>query len=157
MMTENKTSKNADIWLPRFFIIIGILILAGILLVVKKEMTPQQSNQTAPADLPKNQLALALALGKPVVAFYHSNNCDSCIQMMENMRVVSGEFINTVKLVDVNVYDAANDPLVEQAQIVYIPTLVFYDRNGESKSFVGVMDVVQLRQWFVDIGGEPSQ
>ncbi len=155
-MTANKTSKNVNIWLPRFLIIIGVLILAGILLVVKKEITAQQSNQPASGDLPENQLALALAKGKPAVAFYHSNNCDSCIQMMDNMRAVSGEFMNTVKLVDVNVYDPANEPLVERAQIVYIPTLIFFNRNGESKSFVGVMDVVQLRQWFVDIGGEPS-
>jgi hypothetical protein len=58
---------------------------------------------------------------------------------------VLSEHRETVALVDVDVYDDHNAPLLRQERIQAIPSLVFYDRAGKRQVHVGVMDAAGLR------------
>jgi thiol:disulfide interchange protein len=66
--------------------------------------------------------------------------------MMATVAEIYPEFEAGVALVDVNVYDPANQNLLQEAQIHSIPTQVFYDNKGESTLIIGVMEPDVLRQ-----------
>lgn len=88
---------------------------------------------------PADQLNQALAAGRPVLVFMHSNNCQSCIDMMNVVNQVYPEFAGQIALVDVDVYDNANVPLMQKLGLRYIPTVVAFDKNGKSAQNVGAM------------------
>ena len=89
--------------------------------------------------LPADQLSQALAAGRPVLVFMHSNNCQSCIDMMRVVDQVYPELAAQIALVDVDVYDEANEPLMQVLGLRYIPTIVVYDRAGKAAQNVGAM------------------
>jgi thioredoxin-like negative regulator of GroEL len=107
-----------------------------------------------PEDLPEAQLERALQAGMPTLAFFHSNNCRQCIDMIATVNLVYPEFADKVTLVDINVYDEHNADFVMDARIQYIPTLYFYDRSGQEQVTVGVMEAEQLRQTLAALAGE---
>lgn len=88
---------------------------------------------------PSEQLNLALAAGKPTLVFMHSTNCQSCIDMMKVVEQVYPEFAGQIALVDVDVYDNANVPLMQKLGLRYIPTVVVFDKNGKAAQNVGAM------------------
>ncbi len=90
---------------------------------------------TSPAD----QLDQALAAGQPVLVFMHSTNCQSCIDMMKMVDQVYPELAGQIALVDVDVYDDANVPLMQRLGLRYIPTVVVFDKNGKAAQNVGAM------------------
>ena len=94
---------------------------------------PVRSSPASPAD----QLNQALAGGKPALVFMHSTTCQSCIDMMKVVDQVYPEFAGQVALVDVDVYDEANGPLMEKLGLRYIPTVVVFDREGQTAQNVG--------------------
>jgi thiol:disulfide interchange protein len=96
-------------------------------------------------DEEKAQLVHALQAGQPTLAFFHSNNCQQCIVMMETVAQVYPEFSSTVTRVDVNVYDEDNVALLQRAGLQYISTLIFYDNTGHGQVSRGVMEAEQLR------------
>jgi thiol:disulfide interchange protein len=96
---------------------------------------------TSPAD----QLNQALAAGQPVLVFMHSNNCQSCIDMMKVVNQVYPEFAGQIALVDVDVYDDANVPLMQRLGLRYIPTVVVFDKTGQSAQNVGAMKADAFR------------
>lgn len=55
---------------------------------------------------------------------------------------------------DINVYDEQNQALLERVKLQYIPTLIFYDRDGQAETHVGVMEAAQLSQKLVELAGE---
>jgi len=57
-------------------------------------------------------------------------------------------------LVDVNVYEPANQALLEKEKIQYIPTLILYQPSGQNQTFVGVMEPEQLRKELAEISNE---
>ncbi len=131
--------------------IIGLLLVAGAILALK-----DQSQAEIPAStsaLPEAQLARALSTGKPALAFFHSNNCEQCIIMIETVDQVFPQFADTVDLIDVNVYDPKNEPLLKKVGLQYIPTLVFYDRSGQAQTHVGVLEAGALRQRLTSLAG----
>ena len=65
--------------------------------------------------------------------------------MMDIVAQVYPEYQTEVTLVDVNVYDERNVPLLKKVGLQYIPTLVFYNQNGERQVHVGVMEADVLR------------
>lgn len=132
----------------RYFIIIGIVILAGAIFLLKDKPQapgPVSSNPLA-AILPEAQLEQALAAGQPVLAFFHSYTCYQCERMMEIVDDVYPDFSGAVTLVDVDVYDRDNIDLLRAARIQVIPTVILFNRAGEAQVFVGVMEPEQLRQ-----------
>ncbi len=88
---------------------------------------------------PADQLNQALAAGQPVLVFMHSTNCQSCIDMMKVVDQVYPEFAGQVALVDVDVYDDANGPLMKKLGLRYIPTVVVYNLQGKASQNVGAM------------------
>lgn len=134
---RNKTIQNTS----RFLILAGFLVILAAILLLKDGETSVQTTGISPQE----QLAQALNAGKPVLAFYHSNNCQSCIDMIAVVNQVYPEFKDDVILVDVNVYDQQNQALIRNIGLQFIPTQMFYDRSGTQSSVVGVMQPDSLR------------
>jgi thiol:disulfide interchange protein len=145
-----KKRKRASSNLPRLTLILGLFVLAGAILVTK-EKTPDR--MTA-GELPEHQLEQALEAGKPVLAFYHSNNCQSCQDMMALVDQVYPEFAGTVTLVDVDVYRQQNQSLLKAVDLRVIPTQMFYDRSGDLQIIIGVMEPEALRNQLARISTE---
>ena len=114
------------------------------------------SNLVAPADgeSPQAHLERMMAEGRPVFAFFHSMSCAQCIEMNRIVEQVHPDFAEQVALVDVDVYDEANQTLLQMAQIRVIPTLIFIDQAGEGKGFTGVMPADTLRAALQALAGD---
>lgn len=135
---RKKTVQNTS----KVLILVGFLVILAAVMLLKEGDTSAQTTGISP----EKQLAQALAAGKPVLAFYHSNNCQSCIDMIAVVNEVYPEFKDDVVLVDVNVYDQQNQALLRNVGLQYIPTQMFYDRSGTQSSVVGVMQPDSLRE-----------
>ena len=127
------------------------IVIAGILLL-EGQQEPAATAISAPAAAslvfvgpPAEQFQQSLAASHPTLVFMHSNNCIPCQAMMEVVDEVFPEFASQVVLVDVDVYDRNNYPLMQQLGLRVIPTTVFFDRQGEGQQFMGVMEPDDLR------------
>lgn len=106
------------------------------------------------ADLsPEAQVDHLLAAGQPIFVFFHSNTCQQCIDMTRIVEQVYPNFDGRVYLVDVNVYDSANQNLLRRAGLRVIPTSVFIDRSGEAWGYTGVMPAADLREQLQRLAG----
>jgi len=146
----NQIRYKSSHWLQ--FLILGGIVLLVLLVLAFKD----QSQPDAPAGngkLPEVQLERALSAGKPALAFFHSNNCEQCLTMIKTVEQVYPEFSSSVYLIDVNVYDPNNEPLLQKVKLKYIPMLVFYGQSGQSQTYVGVMEANALRQLLMLLGG----
>ncbi|HOT91924.1 MAG TPA: thioredoxin family protein [Anaerolineae bacterium] len=121
--------------------------------------TTSDSNTLAPraGELPEAHLDRLLEEGQPVFAFFHSTTCAQCIEMTKIVEQVYPDFAQQVALVDVNVYDDANQNLLQRAGIRVIPTLIFIDRTGQGQGATGVMQAEKLREVLAGLaaGGTP--
>ena len=106
---------------------------------------------------PEAHLDRLLEEGQPIFAFFHSNTCYQCTEMAKIVDQVYPDFAQQVALVDVNVYDDANQALLQRARIRVIPTLLFIDRAGEGEVSTGVMPATQLQDKLTALaaGGTP--
>jgi len=116
------------------------------------EASPGPATAVA-SDLPEEQLQQALAAGKPTFAFFHSNNCKQCINMMKVVDEVYPEFKDSVVLVDVNVYDKQNAKLLQVANIRGIPTQIFFDKAGQGQVVMGAMTTDSFRKQMQTLAG----
>jgi hypothetical protein len=132
-------------------VIIAVLGIAGAILIVKNQ--PAAPLQAGAGQLPEQHLGQLMQAGVPALAFFHSNNCQQCLDMVDIVNQVYPEFKDVIGLVDVNVYDDRNTRLLETARIRVIPTLVFYDRQGQDEVFMGVMPPDDLRAKFQGLAG----
>ena len=98
---------------------------------------------------PADQLNQALAGGKPALVFMHSTTCQSCIDMTKVVNQIYPEFADRIALVDVDVYDEANGPLMEELGLRYIPTVVTFDKEGKTAQNVGAMKAVAFRSFLL--------
>jgi thiol:disulfide interchange protein len=150
-------------------ILTGVMLLAAAVLLLKNQAADPPSvalaeseaaggeegqGVKAPAELPQAQLERLLAAGQPTLAFFHSNNCVQCTNMMEVVADVYPEFEGSVALVDVDVYDPQNRVLLLQAGIHSIPTQIFYNAAGEGKLTVGAMPAQVFRTYMRAAAGE---
>lgn len=168
---EQRRRGRRQLWL-RIAVAAGLVLAVGVVLALKFGGAPEAVSLAEalatsspgapigppgatelPAGTPEEQLAQLLAAGRPVFAFFHSNNCNQCLRMIAIVNQVYPEFAASVALVDVNVYDPRNERLLQRARIQFIPTQVFYDRSGRSQTTVGVMAPEQLRQQLQAISG----
>lgn len=121
--------------------------------------TASDSNTLTPraGELPETHLDRLLEEGKPVFAFFHSTTCAQCVEMTEIVEQVYPDFAEQVALVDVNVYDDANQSLLQRAGIRVIPTLIFIDRTGAGQGYTGVMPAEELQEALTTLaaGGTP--
>lgn len=137
--------------LPKILILTGIVIVIVVLLFIKNQQVEQAVAASEQAVAVSNepagvQLDQHLDAGKPVFVFFHSNNCQSCLDMIAVVNQVYPDFEKEVALVDVDVYDPANQTLLQQAQIRSIPTQVFITFSGEGSGIIGVMTPDALRE-----------
>jgi thiol:disulfide interchange protein len=151
-------------WALTMLVIASIaVVILGIVLLKDRQkravaLSPAQSSTPAAATSspaavngpfkpgsPADQLNQALAQGKPALVFMHSTTCQSCIDMMKVVDQVYPEFAGEVTLVDVDVYYAANGPLMRMLGLRYIPTVVVFNREGKSWQNVGAMKADAFR------------
>lgn len=140
--SQKKNYRNQTHW-PKIFILAGIVLIIAVIILVKNQSVEQPdsaADQTAEVLLDQY-----LEEGKPTFVFFHSNNCQSCIDMIAIVDQVYPEFEDTIALVDVNVYDPENQNLLQRAKIYSIPTQVFIDHTGQGKVAMGVMSPEDLR------------
>ncbi|MBN2006477.1 MAG: thioredoxin family protein [Anaerolineae bacterium] len=106
---------------------------------------------------PEAHLDRLLEEGQPVFAFFHSTTCYQCTEMDKIVQQVHPAFADQVALVDVNVYDDANQTLLQRAGIRVIPTLIFIDRAGAGQGYNGLMPAEQLQEALTTLaaGGMP--
>ena len=95
--------------------------------------------------------------GQPVFAFFHSYTCYQCTEMDKIVQQVHPAFAEQVALVDVNVYDDANQTLLQRAGIRVIPTLIFIDRAGAGQVYNGLLPAERLQEALTTLaaGGTP--
>jgi thiol-disulfide isomerase/thioredoxin len=134
--------KSARLF-PRLLILVGLVALVTSIFLIKN----QSSRIVAPVtESPEAQFDRYMEEQKPIFAFFHSTNCQSCIDMMEIVAEDYPEFEGSVEIIDVDVYDSRNDNLLRRAGIRSIPTLIFFNRQGQGRASIGVMEADQLRQ-----------
>ena len=142
--TTRRKKQPKAMRLPQVLILGGILLLVLLVLALKDSSQPEAVSSSG--ELPQAQLDAALQAGKPTLAFFHSNNCEQCIIMVKTVAQVFPEFSNSVTLVDIDVYDPNNQALLKRVGLQYIPTLVFYDQQGQDETVVGVLAADALRE-----------
>ena len=125
-------------------VILGIVLLKdrqepAVALSAAQGSNPAAVNGPFRSVQPVDQLNQALAGGKPALVFMHSTTCQSCKDMMKVVDQVYPEFAGQVALVDVDVNDNANGPLMQKLGLRYIPTIVVYNREGKASQNVGAM------------------
>lgn len=123
------------------FILVGIALL--LIAVFALKSGGDASDSTASLETQLNQ---ALQQGRPTFVFSHSMECIPCKAMINVVLQVYPEFQNSVALIDVDVYDQSNTNILRRENLRSIPTLVFYDGNGNRQMHIGVMEPDQFRQ-----------
>jgi thiol-disulfide isomerase/thioredoxin len=152
---KTKSRRRRDSRAPQFLVLAGFLALIVAVLVLK-EKPPAYEPVLPSSQLAEAQLDEALERGQPVLAFFHSNTCDTCLAMMAVVAQVYPQYREQVVLVDVNVYEEKNEPLLRRVRLRYIPTLIFYDQDGEAEPYIGSMDAAELSERLAAFsGGQP--
>jgi thiol:disulfide interchange protein len=146
---EQRKQKQSFRWI-RPLALVGVVLVAAIILFVKNQPEKAPPANSEPAEV---QLDYYLGQRKPTLAFFHSNNCYSCLLMVERVGLIHSEFAEQVALVDIDVYDPRNQNLLRKAGITTIPTLVFLSAQGEAEIIMGIMEEDQLRQHLQNIMG----
>jgi thiol-disulfide isomerase/thioredoxin len=123
-----------------------LLILAGIalLLIAIFAFKSGSDTPTSAASL-EAQLDQALRDGHPTLVFLHSLDCIPCKAMMKTVADVYPDYQDSVVLIDVDIYDQSNSNIIRREYLQSIPTLVFYDAQGNRQVFIGAMPPDQFR------------
>lgn len=137
----------------RYLLLAVIVLLAGAVLWFKNQAKPAPAALDEPAEV---QFDRYLQQKKPMLAFFHSTDCHSCVEMMNLVAEVYPPYEDSVALVDVNVYDSANQNLLRRARILSIPTQIFIDEDGTGKVIIGVMSREQFEQELQRLADNPS-
>lgn len=173
-MSKKKMTSIPDMHRWKNFLIIAVLLLGIGLILLRKsttfgsktpEATEPTMAQTAEVTTtptggfsftgtPEEQVDHYLEAGQAVFIFFHSNNCQSCIEMMGVVDKVYPEFEGDLPIVDVNVYDPLNQNLLSRARVTGIPTQLFLAADGNGKISVGVMTPEQLREQLSLLAGD---
>lgn len=95
---------------------------------------------------------------KPAWLLFHSNGCQSCVEMKELYEKVKVEYKDEINFYDVLIEDSANDNLIKKYNVYLIPTSVFIDKNGEvTYSQVGSIPEEMVREKLEEIKGEKNE
>ena len=149
MLKKSRVSRSKRLSTSgTLLILIGLFLIVVVILILKPAADPPTTSA-----LPEEQRANALAAGKPTFIFLHSLDCIPCKEMMEIVAQVYPEYDNKVVIVDVDVYADENAGLLRAEMVRAIPTLVFYDRSGQRRVYVGVMESAQLHQTLLGLAG----
>lgn len=170
--TQKENKKKKDI--SNFFIIGGVLIISASIILIKRStevaavipvetVTQGETEDVTLAvipteslreEIPEERLDRLISEKEPVFAFFHSNNCQLCLEMIDIVNEVYPEYLDEVSLVDINVYDEINRNLLIRANIQAIPTQYFFYRSGEVNRSIGLMSAEQLRSELDKMSGD---
>jgi thiol:disulfide interchange protein len=130
------------------------LVIGGIALILVAIYFINQGS-TDPSRLTSLEVELdqALSEGRPTFVFLHSLECIPCKEMMGVVADVYPEFQDSVVLIDVDIYDKNNANILRRENLQYIPTLVFYDSNGQRQIMIGAMSPDQFRATLQTLAG----
>ncbi|MCJ7700849.1 MAG: thioredoxin domain-containing protein [Anaerolineales bacterium] len=137
-----------------------LLITGGLILMVAATLFLKNGQEVQTAIVPDSDQSLEVRLNgaiqrqEAIFIFLHSLECIPCKEMMEVVAQVYPEFREQVALIDVDVYDPQNTNILRREGLQAIPTLVFYDQQGERQMHVGVLQPDQLRVVLQEISGE---
>ena len=132
-----------------------LLILAGIVLLLIAIFAFKSGNDTpASAVSLEAQLNQALKDGRPTFVFLHSLECIPCKAMMGTVADVYPDYQDAVVLIDVDIYDQNNSNIIRREQLQSIPTLVFYDAQGNRQVFIGAMPPDKFRDTLTQLSAE---
>jgi thiol:disulfide interchange protein len=146
---QHRKQKQSFHWI-RPLALLGVVLIAAIILFIKNQPEKAVPANSEPAEV---QLDYYLGEQMPTLAFFHSNNCHSCLVMVEMVELIHPEFAEHVALVDIDVYDPRNQNLLRNVGITTIPTMVFVNAKGEAEVITGIMEEAQLRQELQNIMG----
>jgi thiol:disulfide interchange protein len=132
------------------------LVIGGIALVLAAIyfVNQGQAGASGSASL-EAEWQQALAEKRPTFVFLHSTDCIPCKAMMDVVDEVYPEFEGRVTLIDVDVYDQRNTNLMRAERLQSIPTLVFYDAQGNRNVYIGAMQADQFRQTMSELAAGP--
>ncbi|GAB4419407.1 MAG: hypothetical protein Kow002_06980 [Anaerolineales bacterium] len=123
-----------------------LLILAGIALLLIAVFAFRQGGDSSPSGTSlETQLDQALKEERPTFVFLHSLDCIPCKEMMGTVAKVYPDFQDSVVLIDVDVYIQSNQNILRRERLQSIPTLIFYDAQGNRQVFIGAMPPDQFR------------
>jgi thiol-disulfide isomerase/thioredoxin len=123
-----------------------LLILAGIiLLLIAVFAFKSGGDSSASTNSLEAQLDQALNDGRPTFVFLHSLDCIPCKEMMGTVADVYPDYQDSIVLIDVDIYDQNNTNIVRRERLQSIPTLVFYNAQGNRQAFIGAMPSEQFR------------
>ncbi len=123
-----------------------LLILAGIALLMIAVFALKSGDNPSASSSLESQLDQALNAKRPTFVFLHSLDCIPCKEMMGTVADVYPDFQDSVVLIDVDVYVRSNQNILRRERLQSIPTLVFYDAQGNRQLFIGAMPPDQFRQ-----------
>lgn len=173
-MPKKKKTSMPDMHRWKNLLIIAVVLLSiGLIILLKFKplgsVTPEATEtlmaQTAEVTTtptvglsfngtPEEQVDHYMEVGQAAFVFFHSDNCQSCIDMMGVVDEVYPEFQEVLPIVDVNVYDPLNQNLLSRARVTGIPTQLFLAADGSGKISVGVMSPEQLREQLNLLAGD---
>lgn len=140
----NKSNANKTNLITKILILAGIVVIVVSIILIKDQS--EEKAIAAENETPEQQFDRYLEEQTPFFAFFHSNNCKSCLIMMDTVDGVYPTYKGDIALIDVNVYDPINQSLLQRAGIQTIPTQVFVDSTGNGIIFMGIMDEDQLNE-----------
>ncbi len=167
---KNQKKKNSGV--IKILVIGGILLISALLIVFKTlpdqsaetaavlpnavpTLVPSQANEKAVIEESLEERLDQLILAKtPVFAFFHSNNCQLCLEMIDIVKEVYPDYQGEIELIDINVYDELNKNLLVRANIHSIPTQIFFNESGEKFQSIGLMSAEQLRDSLDKLAGK---
>ena len=129
-----------------------LLILAGIALLLIAIFAFKSGNDTPTSVVSlEAQLDQALKDGRPTFVFLHSLECIPCKAMMGTVTDVYPDYQDAVVLIDVDIYDQNNSNIIRREQLQSIPTMVFYDAQGNRQVFIGAMPPDQFQDTLIGL------
>ncbi len=131
-----------------------LLILAGIaLLLIAVFIFKSGYGTSASVASLETKLDQALKDGRPTFVFLHSLDCIPCKEMMGTVAEVYPDFQDSVMLIDVDVYDKRNANILRHERLQSIPTLIFYNAQGNRQVVIGAMPPDLFRATLQDLTG----
>jgi thiol:disulfide interchange protein len=121
-----------------------LLILAGVALLLIIISALKSGDNLSTSSSLESQLDQALKEGRPTFVFLHSLDCIPCKEMMGTVANVYPDFQDSVLLIDVDVNVQSNQNILRRERLQSIPTLVFYDAQGNRQVFIGAMQPDQF-------------
>ena len=110
-------------WRIRIPVYLGAIALA---LIVYALLRPGDSSVSSAAEAEQ-----VLASGQPVFVEFYSNTCAACLASKPFVNDLKGELDEQVTFMQLNVQDAASQPLMRRHGIFVTPTYLAFSSEGE--------------------------